>query len=451
MLDTNRHSTKTIQTSSIIKNIRLQRFSYMNQNIVPDDYFVDRIFFTVIDLKAYQGADTEIELSCITKESLNHDIMGYYFCDIENVNEWHKIFPNGMIFEAMVPSDAKVFKCSNKYVTDRMVISNPLHYNDWVQRYQISLGSQGSKGSLPNNQISKWYHLKYIEDQTKEICMQAIAYDYRALQYVKDPSKYPEILDHCIQINALSLRFIENPTYDQLVCAVKQNGLALQFVKEYQHDLCIIAIKQNPLALKYVKIQTDEICCLATKQNGLALQFVQEVYLTADLCSMAIKQNGRALQFVPKDKQTYELCQKAIDNCPMALQFVICMTDGLCKKAVLRDGIALKYCWPSLLTSELCLIAVKQNGLALKYISPSRQTKLICLEAVKQNGLALQYVYKKKKKICLAAVKQNGFALKFIKQHEQTSEIQKFAVLQNEKATVHVKKRPKFLDRIITF
>ena len=100
-----------------------------------------------------------------------------------------------------------------------------------------------------------------------------------------------------------------NQTPEICMEAVKQNGRALQYVREQNKDICMEAMKQSGRALQYVNNQTPEICMEAVEQNGLALQYVREQ--NKDICMEAIKQNGHALQFVKiYDKDVYKLAYK---------------------------------------------------------------------------------------------------------------------------------------------
>lgn len=53
--------------------------------------------------------------------------------------------------------------------------------------------------------------------------------------------------------NGLLLKFVENQTEELCLVAVKQNGLALKFVINQTEEICIAAAKQNRDAIPYVK------------------------------------------------------------------------------------------------------------------------------------------------------------------------------------------------------
>ena len=79
------------------------------------------------------------------------------------------------------------------------------------------------------------YCLRFINDQTPEICIAAVTQHYYAMKYIKDLNKF----------------FKLNPIY-RLV-AVKENGLMLEFIQDQTPEICSFAIKQNPIALQFVK------------------------------------------------------------------------------------------------------------------------------------------------------------------------------------------------------
>jgi predicted RNase H-like nuclease len=195
------------------------------------------------------------------------------------------------------------------------------------------------------------------------------------------------------------LKYVKEQTPEICLKAVKQNGNALEYVKEQTPELCLEAVKENGYSLQYVKEQTPEICLEAVKKNWSALQYVKEQ--TPEICLEAVKKNWSALQYVKE--QTPEICLEAVKKNLSALQYVKEQTPEICLKAVKQNGKALKYVKEQ--TPEICLEAVKQNGHALLYVK--EQTPELCLKAVKQNGYALLYVKEQTIEMCLEAVKQN--------------------------------------------
>ena len=107
-----------------------------------------------------------------------------------------------------------------------------------------------------------------IKNQNTELCKEAINQKYYTCNAMKE---------------------IQDQTEELCIEAVKNDGMALQFVKNQNDILCKLAIQQNGMALQFVKNKTKEICFLAVQQNGMALQFIKEnefklLFITSNVC-----------------------------------------------------------------------------------------------------------------------------------------------------------------------
>ncbi|MDR2633596.1 MAG: DUF4116 domain-containing protein [Treponema sp.] len=105
--------------------------------------------------------------------------------------------------------------------------------------------------------------------QTRELCLEAVKQNGKALQYIKDTSE--EFYLEAVKQNGFALQFIEKQTEELCMAAVSTNGLALQFVKKQTEELCMAAISQNPLAYYYVQDKTEAICAMPQVTSRTAL------------------------------------------------------------------------------------------------------------------------------------------------------------------------------------
>lgn len=62
-----------------------------------------------------------------------------------------------------------------------------------------------------------------------------------------------------VRQNGLNLKYIINQTDEICELAVQRNGSALEYVINQTDKICKLAVQRNGLALKYVINQTDEI------------------------------------------------------------------------------------------------------------------------------------------------------------------------------------------------
>ena len=96
-------------------------------------------------------------------------------------------------------------------------------------------------------------------------------------------SEYLEHINHqTIKSCGICLKYVKNQTDEICKLAVRQDGTALQYVKEQTNEICELAIKQDPFALIYVKNPTINTFLLAAKHCGCALHDLK--YSNIRLC-----------------------------------------------------------------------------------------------------------------------------------------------------------------------
>jgi hypothetical protein len=135
---------------------------------------------------------------------------------------------------------------------------------------------------------------------------------------------------HAVSMCGLTLRYIENQTPEICLAAVRYNGCLLEFVKEQTREICMTAVHKDPYALQFVKNQTDAICMVAVCRNGYTLRYVRKQ--TYELCEAAVHQTWMALRWVKE--QTPELCLIAVRQCWQAIADVNVQTPRLCEEAL---------------------------------------------------------------------------------------------------------------------
>ena len=263
-------------------------------------------------------------------------IGGLYFC--EEAECWQYCTDYGTKRALIeIPNDARVYVEQSKFKADKIFITEIKEFDDIDDVFWIDI--------LPKNAEV----LKYIKNQTEELCILAVKKLGCAFKYVNEQFR----------------------TEDMCILAIKHNGWTFEYMKEYQTErICRLAVQRNNKALEYVneEFKTNELCVLAVNQRGLSLEFIDNQ--TLELCALAVKQNGHALCYVQDQFRTKEICYLAIQQDYQALFYI---------KDMISDFI-----------NELCIYAVEQNGLALLYVK--NQTPEICKLAVLQNGSALKYV-----------------------------------------------------------
>lgn len=249
-----------------------------------------------------------------------------------------------------IPDDANVYihgdkySCTDKYdefCSDKIIITKIMDFNDVDDEFWLSI--------IPKNS----YALKYVKNQTEEICRFAVQQKSHVLKREKSESQ---------------------PVYDCWGTALKY--VAPQYVT---YDICLLAVQKEASALEFVpeQFKSEEICTLAVKQTGYTLRYVKNP--SEELCKLAVQKDGYALKYVPENFQTEELCILAFESGyggRFAFRFVINQTENLCKHAVQINCEMLEYVKERFQTEELCKLAIQQNCDTIKYVkNPSEEIK----------------------------------------------------------------------------
>jgi hypothetical protein len=153
------------------------------------------------------------------------------------------------ICEVDLCEDSQIRHIPNGYETDAYILKNPVPIGDFLYKHNLCLETVQKCGLM----------LKYIKGlhQTPLLCYAAVHNDGMALRFVKNENKNKNklytISREAVLQNGLALRFVGEQTPEICMIAVTQNGLALQFVKQQTEALTLAAVLQNDYALLHVK------------------------------------------------------------------------------------------------------------------------------------------------------------------------------------------------------
>jgi len=241
--------------------------------------------------------------------------------------------------------------------------------------------------------------------------------------------------------NGMLLKYILEQTEELCLIAVKQNSNAIIHVKKPTEAIMLATVKQNGMAIKYIKDPSDKICEIALIQNPLVLQYIK--YQTIKMIKIACKKNPVTVSMIKKPSKElyYELISdnietfKYMDNKFVDDEFIMFVWE----KCVTSDGLSLMNCTNQ--TMELCKIAIEQNSNAIQYINESIFTKKQIIElqlmGIVKNPMVIKYVMKPTKEQIETALLQNGIAIKYIQ--NPSYDHCKLAIKQNKSACESIK------------
>lgn len=231
-----------------------------------------------------------------------------------------------------------------------------------------------------------------------------------------------EIANELISKNGLFLRHIKNPSYSQMVIALKKDGLALECIPAEKQtlELCLIAVSQNGLALMYVSEvefnkNSELFNNIAVKKNGASLKYVKTKCISeyVGLAKIAVENNSLARIYLAtylksqvetakviteeESKNYLDECDKIIKKNkfgtnyvppPKVLKFFIDYTEENKKKLKRTDD----------LTDEEILKIISVQGMQIVYLSKHKMSLEICEAAYKNNPKSLYFMPEKMQK-----------------------------------------------------
>lgn len=154
-----------------------------------------------------------------------------------------------------------------------------------LNQFKIDYPSEKDQKDIQNGIISEIFWMRII-----------VYYRIKDEKVSKEFDKPVEIMHEILRKNTIlfwgveryeeALKYIEDQTPEICLAAVRRHGCALQYVKRQTPEICMEAVKRDGYALKYVKEQTEEICIAAVEQDCDSLEFVETQ--TEEICLAAI-------------------------------------------------------------------------------------------------------------------------------------------------------------------
>ena len=262
-----------------VKNVSLEMLETIIEVILEKNVYRDTPIFVV----AYINNLSKEHIKMVTEKIFYHRHMNILEIDKEvlrtSVRTGHKCFchlKNLIVQKDLLEPD---------FLKELMKIEVDVLYND--RRFE------------PSNFLKYYYkdsqceelclavlkrfpdNYKYCKVKSKEVYLVCLKYAVtHAKSLMEDFGVSPE---EVLAINGLALNFVENPTHEQIVIALKQNGKAIQFVKNVNTEYSLLAVNQTVQALRYIKNPTDEVMIAAARETEKALLLIEDKSKRAEI------------------------------------------------------------------------------------------------------------------------------------------------------------------------
>lgn len=125
------------------------------------------------------------------------------------------------------------------------------------------------------NELQKDPHtLKYIENPTEEVQLFAVKRNGYVIKYIENPSKEVQ-LEAFISVPELFNYNILDLTPEMKLQAVKSNGYTLKYIKNPSQEMQLEAVKQNCFAIQFINNPSREMQLEAVKQYPDAIKYIK--------------------------------------------------------------------------------------------------------------------------------------------------------------------------------
>lgn len=317
--------------------------------------------------------------------------------------------------------------------------------------------------------------LEHVRDDLKDVnmCNAAIENKPSALRFIPEKIKeaYPELVNKCFEMDHDTIYFINNPTREMKLRAIRKDPLSIRLIDNLEPEFCELAfslnkelatyivrdicyhsneiifeaIKQCPNIIREIKSPTDEMIKEAVKNDGYLLEFFDVSDKTTQW--LALNDTPNAIKYIKNPSD--EMCIYVLDQDPENIRLINNPSDKICEYAIkLTDnayqdisdknvlaeyyGVDINdiedmedininnndcvindsYIWQydnMELTEEDHIRYIKQNPSYFTSIKdPSERVKLA---ALKEDGDLIRHIKNPTKEMCLTAVETSPNAL----------------------------------------
>jgi len=250
--------------------------------------------------------------------------------------------------------------------------------------------------------------LRYINEQTPELCLKAVGKYPKAIKYV-DKAMCDSVNSHCYQVlqNAAqeatgktkneNKKRVGKKTGEKAETAAKK--IDLRNATRQTESLCLEAVRQDGFQLRYVWRQTRKICLTAMRQNPEAHSYIRDSDMVRmdDLLGNACESMGEWASafgdfvfhcFAKKAKKIPATLKTKGDK-PSQSEYL-----ERCREAINDNICNIKFVNPAMLSDEqykeLCVATIMKDKSVLRYIGEAKITGEAYLDICRQALVAVR-------------------------------------------------------------
>ena len=182
-----------------------------------------------------------------------------------------------------------------------------------------------------------------------------------------------------------AIQYIEEPTEEQKLIAVKQNGYAIRYIDSPSYELQRISVMQQATAIQFISTPYPDLVDYAFQKDPNVLAFIKDP--SYEQMKDAVRRKGGTIQYV--ENPSMELIEIAIEQNPMSIAYLTNPDHNIILQAIQKKPQSVKNII-NRLPRDLIIEALNRNGNLIKYIkNPDEELTSIALSTTPS---ALQFI-----------------------------------------------------------
>ena len=182
-----------------------------------------------------------------------------------------------------------------------------------------------------------------------------------------------------------AIQYIEEPTEEQKLIAVKQNGYAIRYIDSPSYELQRISVMQQATAIQFISTPYPDLVDYAFQKDPNVLAFIKDP--SYEQMKDAVRRKGGTIQYV--ENPSMELIEIAIEQNPMSIAYLTNPDHNIILQAIQKKPQSVKNII-NRLPRDLIIEALNRNGNLIKYIkNPDEELTSIALATTPS---ALQFI-----------------------------------------------------------
>jgi hypothetical protein len=237
-------------------------------------------------------------------------------------------------------------------------------------------------------------NIEQILNPSEELCLYVIKRNPNTLENIKKEYQTEKICKYAVSLDGRVLKYVSEQTLEICEAAVYQTIEAFLRVKYQSTKMAMHVVSKcgGMLSMVYDHLKTPDMCKIAVSSCGYAIEYVPIELKTKELYKLAVCRCPIAIREVYD--QTFELCMLSVRYCGLSLRYIKNQTFNICLAAVKQDGNALQYVNDK--TDEICYCAWNQNKNVVCYMS--LEMEQFCKDKKAQSSINYTNLFYGKKK-----------------------------------------------------